>query len=222
MEFKVIKTSLNKNPFIGIYLKTNDAYTLAPKRLPEKLAHAASEALGTQLIELFVNQSPLIGLLTCLNQNGAILAQQSTGEEKKILKNLGLNVYVLKTPHAPGNVLLANNKAVLASPLLPKHELKHVSDCLGVESFQQAIMGINTVGATSVVTDNGVLAYNESSEAELKYLKKIFGVANAEVSSSNLGMPFNAYGIVANTKGALIGEITTGFETQKIYSALSK
>jgi translation initiation factor 6 (eIF-6) len=35
-----------------------------------------------------------------------------------------------------------------------------------------------------------------------------------------MGVPFVGMGVVANSKGALVGHATSGFEVQRIYEAL--
>ncbi len=220
MSFKIVKSSIQRNPFIGLFLKTNDSLSLAPKRLPQKNAAQLESVLGTRVVELFVNQSPLLGVMLALNNNGVVLPSFADEEEKRLLRKEGLNACVLSSPFAPGNLILANDKGVLASPLLSKKEVAEISDCLGAEVFQQALAGVNTVGSSSVATNKGVLAFNQASEVELKFLKKVFRT-HALNGSCNMGVEFNALGVVANSRGALAGELTTGFEVQRIYEALS-
>ena len=220
MSFKIVKSSIQRNPFIGLFLKTNDSLSFAPKRLPQKNVAQLESVLKTRVVELFVNQSPLLGLMLALNNNGVVLPVFAEEEEKRLLRKEGLNVCVLSKPLAPGNLILANDKGVLASPLLSKKDVVAVRDCLGAEVFQQALAGLNVVGSSSVVTNNGVLAFNQASEVELKFLKKIFA-APALNGSCNTGVEFNALGVVANSHGALVGETTTGFEIQRVYEALS-
>lgn len=220
MSFKIARSSIQRNPFIGLFLRTNDSISLAPKLLPPKNVAQIESVLETRVVELFINQSPLIGILTALNNNGVVLPAFAEEEEKRLLKKEGLNVCVLSTPFAPGNLILANDNGVLASPLLSKKQVVEVRDCLGGELFQQAVAGINVVGSSSVATNNGVLAFNQASAVELKFFEKIFKT-HALNGSCNMGVEFNSLGVVANTRGALAGELTSGFEVQRIYEALS-
>ena len=217
---KILKTSYFKNPFIGLFFKTNNSVTIVPKQAPLKTIQGIKDTLNTEVAEMFVNQSPLLGLMTCLNDNGCILASQAEAHEVKTLKKHGLNVYVMKENYAPGNTLLANKKAALVSTLFSRKEAQNVADCLGVEMQQASVGSIKTIGSINVVTNKGLFAYNDITEVELKKLEKIFCV-HGEVGTNNTGTPFNGLGVVANDHGAVVGELTTGFETQRIYQALS-
>ncbi|MFH1056528.1 MAG: translation initiation factor IF-6, partial [Candidatus Micrarchaeota archaeon] len=204
-------------PYVGLFLKTNDYITLLPKNTPEKLARQIEHALQTKPVRLFVNQSHLLGLFTALNDNGCVMQDSAERQDIQLLKKTGLNVSLLKT-HSPGINILCNNKAALLNPDIPAFEAKKIGDCLGVEVFRQKT-GVKTVGTGNVVTDNGLLAYNETSGVELKYLEKIFQVKGIE-GTTNFGSAFNGLGAVANKKGALVGELTTGVETQRVFEAL--
>jgi translation initiation factor 6 len=221
LELRIAKSSIHKNSFIGLFLKTNDELTLAPHGLPKKNAAQVRETLGTRAVHVLIDQSPLVGLLTAMNSSGVVLPCYSEKSVAAALKNEGLNVLALREPFAPGNLVACNDRAALVSPLIHKDEAKRIGDALGVEVHQQALAGSPVVGATCVATNNGVLAFNEASEIELKFLAKIFG-CKAVGGTTNFGSVCNALGVVANDRGALVGEATTGFEVQRVFEALSK
>ncbi|MBI2445256.1 translation initiation factor IF-6 [Candidatus Micrarchaeota archaeon] len=220
MTYSILKTNFYKNPFIGLYLRTNDRHTFMAKNAPARIRAQAQDALKTELVEFYVNQSPLIGLFCVMNNHGAILAANSEREEKNLLKKHGYDVHVLKTSLTPGNVLLFNNKIGLASPQLPPAELKPIGETLGIPMHQLHLSGMHTIGATNVVTDKGIFAYNDVTEVEFKQMEKLFGIHGTNGTSNN-GVPFNSFGVVANNHGALAGDLTSGFEMQRIYEALS-
>jgi translation initiation factor 6 len=204
-----------------LFLNTNNEITLAPPGLPKKNAEQVREVLGTRIVHLLIDQSPLVGILTAMNSKGVILPCYSEKNALAALKKEGLNAIALREPFAPGNLIACNDKCALASPLIHRDEAKRISDALGVEVHQQALAGSSVVGATCVATNNGVLAFNEASEIELKFLSKIFG-CKAIGGTTNFGSVCNALGVVANERGALAGEATTGFEIQRVFEALNK
>ncbi|MEM0475954.1 MAG: translation initiation factor IF-6 [Candidatus Norongarragalinales archaeon] len=220
MEFRIAKASVLKNSFVGLFLKTNNEVTFAPHGLPKKNAVQAREVLGTRVAYVLIDQSPLIGLLLALNSSGVVLPCYAEKSIAELFKKEGLNVLVLREPLAPGNLIACNDRAALASPLIPKEEAKRIGDALGVEVFQQALAGNPAVGATCVATNNGVLAFNEASEIELRLLEKIFRV-KAVAGTTNFGSECNALGVIANDRGALVGEATTGFEIQRVFEAFN-
>ncbi|MEM4254707.1 MAG: translation initiation factor IF-6 [Candidatus Norongarragalinales archaeon] len=214
---RIEKTSFYNNPFAGLFIKTNDAVTLLPKNAPDKLERQVENVLQTKPLRLYVDQSPLLGVFSAMNNNGCVLQDSAEKHEQNLIKKEGLNVHLLKG-HSPGNNILANSKACLLNPEIPEKEARKIGDCLGVEVVRQKV-GIKTVGATNVVTGKGILAYNETSEVELKYLEKTFGVKGL-VGTSNFGQVYNGFSIIANDKGALVGNATTGVEIQRIFEAL--
>lgn len=169
---------------------------------------------------IFVNQSHLIGLYVAMNSTGCVLPDFAEKGEQKILKSKGLNLCLLDSRYgAVGNNVLVNDRACLLNPRVPAKDAKKIRDCFGVEVFQQPVSGISTVGAINAVTNKGLLAYPEITAVELKRLEKMFGVKGVG-GSVNMGSPFNSFGVVANSNGALVGESTSGAEMQKIYEAL--
>lgn len=214
---KLVKTSFYNNPFIGLYLRASDKLVLCPPTASEKLVLQARESLAVEPIELFVNNSPLLGVFTAVNSNGVVLPSFAENNEAKKLKRLGLNVCFLEKL-APGNNILVNDHAALASEKVSKQELRMLRDCFGVEVLQQRFAGF-PLASTTVVTNKGLLAYNEITALELKKLEKTFSVRGAS-GTSNMGVVFNSLGVIANSKGALVGMRTSGFEAQRIFEAL--
>jgi translation initiation factor 6 len=217
-EAKVRKFSIRKNPFIGLFLEASDELALVPKSVPEKNLDFVEDTLGVKALRLFVGQSDLLGLMACLNSNGCVLSQGAEEEEKKALKQAGLNVMVLER-FSPGNNIVANDKATVVSSSIPREDAKKIGECLGVEVHQTPLSHYSTPGSLNVATNKGLLAFAEIPETEFKLLERILGVKGG-VGTVNNGAPFNALGLVANSKGALLGEACTGFEVQRVYEAL--
>lgn len=217
MDLKIEKTSFYNNPFIGMFVKTNNKTTFVPKNAPDKLVHHAQSALQTTVTRVYIDQSALLGVFAVMNDSGCVIQDFAEQQDKLALKKEGLDVLLLKN-YSPGNNILCNNKAALVNPDIPRAEIRKIGDCLGVEVFAQKT-GNRFVGTSNVVTDRGLLAYNETSDIELKYLEKIFKVKGT-VGTSNFGQTYNGFSIVANDKGALVGGMTTGIEVQRVYEAL--
>ncbi|HLC48383.1 MAG TPA: translation initiation factor IF-6 [Candidatus Norongarragalinales archaeon] len=215
----IIKTSFYKNPHIGLFIRANDKIALVPKNIHEKLIPQVRDALQTEIVPIFLCQSPVLGIFSALNSNGCVVSALTEKHEIKPLKELGLNVYFLNEQFAPGNNILANDKAALLNHNIPRVEHKKIGDCLGVEVFSQPVANLNTVGSCNTVTNKGLLAFHELTDVELKMFEKIFGVRGTR-GTVNLGSQANSYGVVANSKGALVGDSTSGAEMQNVYEGL--
>ncbi len=219
---RITKAFFEKNPFIGLFLRASDRILLVPRNAPRRLADAAAETLAPgEVIRLFVNQSHLIGVYAVMNSNGCVLPESAEKEEVGLVKKAGLNVSFLSDRFsAVGNNVLANDRAAVVNPEMSRRECRLVGDCLGVEVFQFRVGGFSTVGSINVATNNGLLAYTGASEKELKRMEECLGVRGVR-GSANMGVPFNALGVVANSRGAVVGGLTTGFETNLIHEAFS-
>ena len=76
------------------------------------------------------------------------------------------------------------------------------------------------MGAIAVVTNKGLLVNPLATDEEVAELGQLFGVT-ADVGTVNRGSPFIKAGIVANDKGVIAGEETTGPELMRIQAIFS-
>jgi len=216
----ITKFSLHKNPFVGLFFKANDNTVFVPKALGSKFAETIQNTLGATAVQLSISQSDLLGIFIAMNSNGCIVPSFVEDDELALLKKTGLNVATIDSHQACGNSILCNDHAAVLHPTIAKPEAKKISDALGVEALAHDLLSkISTVGAVNVVTNKGLLAYNEMPELELKKLERLFKV-KGNVGTCNMGVPFVGMGVVANSKGALVGHATSGFEVSRIYEAL--
>jgi translation initiation factor 6 len=182
---------------------------------------AAQEVLGAPCVRLLINQSNLLGTYCALNSRGALVPEFAQASEVEALKAEGLQVHQLDSRWgAAGNNILCNDRAALLNPHLPRPEAENIRDVLDVEVLQEPVGGIPTVGSINLVTNKGLLAYNRITEVELRRLEGLFKVPGV-AGSANLGVPFLGICAVANSHGALLGELSSGIEVQRAYEALS-
>lgn len=73
---------------------------------------------------------------------------------------------------------------------------------------------------SAVVTAKGLLCHPKSSNEELRVLEKVFDVP-VMIGTVNHGSPVIGSGLVANSKGAIIGNLTTGIEIGRIEESLN-
>jgi translation initiation factor 6 len=97
--------------------------------------------------------------------------------------------------------------------------LKKIEKVFDVPVYKGTISSLNTVGMAAVVTNKGLLCHPKVTEEEKRVLEKVFGV-NVMIGTVNHGVPLIGSGLVANTKGAIIGNLTTGIEMGRIEEAL--
>jgi len=213
------------NPNLGVYVAVSEDFALLPFEAPEKLEQALRRNLGVEVLRASLGLSPLLGVFCVMNSKGILLGNIAKEEEVEYIKrNLGNRVVVEVLEdvkeNALGNLILANDKGAIVSPLLPKEALRKIADTLDVEVVQATLGGSNLVGALGVATNRGVLLSPIANEEEVKLAISVLKTAKGGFGTVNKGSIFVRSGIVANSKGALVGFETTGVELMRIQAIL--
>ncbi len=216
--------SIFGNPNIGVYIFANNKIALVPPGLPGKEKSKITSVLGVEVIEVEVAGMSINGVMVAGNDNGILLPRIVRPEEVDMLREtIGstLKIEVLETRStALGNLITANSRAALVSPLIEESVVDKIAKTLGVEQVRrQALAGIPTIGSMMVVTNRGGIVHPGISEEEQRFLRSLFKV-DIDIGTVNFGVYFVKAGIVANDKGVLVGEETTGPELMKIQQAL--
>ncbi|KYK24892.1 hypothetical protein AYK25_05820 [Thermoplasmatales archaeon SM1-50] len=210
----------NENPNIGIYCRTNDSIVFLQKSLSKKTKQVVGKILDVKVLELCIADSTIIGSLLTFNSSGAIVTAFATAETFSALEEQGLRVFPIRDViNAAGNDILANDHGALVHPDLKNTTVKKISETLDVPVHKGTIASLGTVGMTAVVTNKGCLCHPKTTVEEKQQLEKVFDV-DVMIGTVNHGFPMIGSGLVANTKGAIIGKMTTGIEMGRIEEAL--
>jgi len=215
-----MKAAYFGNPWLGMFIRTNDKHTLLPIDSMDKLDSVVRERLGTTTLRLNISDSNLLGVYVAMNSNGIILPNVAREEDIRKVKELGLNVYVSADKHnANGNNIAANDRGGIINPYIERDEARRIGDALGIELVPLSIAGFSTVGSACVATNNGFLAHFRASDDDMAALRDALGVQGSK-GTVNTGTGFVSYGAIANGKGYVVGEDTTPFEMGRLEEAL--
>jgi len=211
-----------RSPNIGIFMRANDRFLLVPKGLAQTKSEKFSQLLGVGVVPASIGESRLLGPLVSMNGTGMLVSRLAEENEVSELRDAtGMNVARLESKFtAVGNLVVANDRRALASPILDGRALQQVRDVMGTEVERVNIGEYYQVGSLVVATNNGAAVYPGLDEAEVARLGRLLGV-DAYPTSVNRGVPYVASGIVANSKNAVVGSQTTGPELVFITRALS-
>ena len=210
----------NENPNIGVYCRANDDVLFTRKGLLKKIKTMLVQTLDVELIELTIADATIIGSLLTINSNGAIVTDFIDSKNKKIIEDQGFEVYVIEDIiNAAGNDILVNDHGVLVHPDLKDDTIKKIGEIFKVPVSRGTIGEIKTVGMAAVVTNNGLVCHPKATDEEKNHLKEVFKV-DVMNGTINHGVPMIGSGLVANTKGAIVGSLTTGIEMGRIEEAL--
>lgn len=208
------------NPNVGVFCRANDKVAFVRKGLTKKVKTEIKAALDVKLVELTIADATIIGSLMAFNSRGAVVTDFVDQESIDIIEKQGLDVCVVSDKlNAAGNDILVNDKGALVHPDIKDGSLKEIEKTLRVPACRGTIASLKTVGMAAVVTNKGLLCHPKVSEEEKRTLEKVFCV-NVMIGTVNHGSPVIGSGLVANTKGAIIGNLSTGIEMGRIEEAL--
>lgn len=209
----IFKYDIYRSPNIGIYSRCNDKFVFVPNGFALTKAAKLCEFLKTEHVFTSVANTRLIGALMVVNNNGILLPRNSLEEEVSHLKKAtGLNVDILDTKHtALGNLICANDKGGIMSPLIPPEFVKKVEDVLGIEVARKRVAGYHQVGAMAVATSRGGIIHPATEEEDIRAISQVLGV-ELEPATINGGTPFLSSGILANNGSLVVGSLTNGPE----------
>ena len=222
MLLDIIKYDVYRGPNIGVYTKVNDSFIFLPNGFAKTKAKNLENYLKTDSVFTSIANTRLIGALMVTNNKGILLPKICFDHELEHLKkSTNLNVDVLDTKlTALGNLICANDKGCIISPMIPKENLKKIQDVLGVEVIQKKVAGYHQVGAMIVATSHGGIIHPETDDEDIKTISSILGV-NVEPATINGGIPFVSSGILANNKSIVVGTLTNGPEIMMLTRAFT-
>lgn len=207
------------NSNIGVFAAANEDLALIAADAAPEFVKDLEEALEVKTQLMTVAGSFVIGSLVVMNSNGAIISGLSEPKEIKMIEKMIPCVAVDDPLNAAGNNILANDNGAIVNPDYPKAVVKNLSDALGVECVPSTIAGIKTVGSICKATNKGCICHPDASDEDIKLIKEVLKV-EALRTSVNHGARMVGAGVLANSKGALVGDETTPIEMGKIEDGL--
>ena len=216
----IIKFDVYRGPNLGVYISVNNKIGLVPMGFAETKSDKLAEYLDIEILHTAIANTRLIGALSIMNNKGILLPTTAYQNEYDYLKEVtDLEVGVLDTKfNALGNVICANDKGAVVSPLLSKEDCKTISNVLGVEVIQKKIAGSNLSGVVLIANNSGAAIHPGADEGEIKTIANVLGV-NVEPSSINGGVPYVSSGILANNHCLVVGSLTSGPEIMNLTRA---
>jgi translation initiation factor 6 len=213
-------SSILRNPSIGVYAGASDRMAFAPASAPEGFIKDLGEALEVPVYQTEVSETSLVGSMIAFNNSGIILPRNITSQELEFFKALDINVGVIDDRHtALGNLVLANDSGAVVSTHFSPKARGEIADVLDVEIEARNLFGFRTVGSIGVATSKGALVHASLSDVDLEFIEKLLKV-DVDIGTVNRGVGYIRIGIVANSKGAVIGKSTTSPEISRIEDAL--
>lgn len=205
---------------LGLYATAGNGYLLVPKGFAESKADTLASRLEVDWHAISVCGTRLLGAMLAHNDFGMVLPKTIQQSEYEVLREVvGDNVTVLDVRYtALGNLVCANNRGAVVSPLFNGRERSAIQDALGVETVIMGISGYDQSGVLATGNGSGTVVHPMADEEELRRISEILGT-RVEPSTINNGVPFVASGVLANDTSVVVGRLTTGPEIMMLTRA---
>ncbi len=215
------KAQVFGNSFIGVFASANDSMSVLPPSPDcDELARDIHKILGLEnVVRTTIDGSHIVGALLVMNSNGALVSpflQES--ERKMIAKHVPVTVLPEKL-NAAGNDILANDYGALVHSGFSDKAIERISKALGVPARRGRIAGYKTVGSAAAATNKAAICHPHASEYEMGLIEEALQV-DVSICTANYGAGLLGACMVANTKGAVVGESSTPIELGKIEDGL--
>lgn len=215
----VILADVFGSPNIGVYCFCTEDVLIVPPGLANRKMGQFEQALGVKVCSTTIGGSTLVGALVTGNSNGLLVPHTIRDYEYEKLRQFSEIVIVNSRWTALGNVVLANDLGAVVHQDAPNEVTKAVNEGLKVEFAQSNIATLSFVGALGIATNKGALLSPNTLKEERSIIESALHV-DAELSSTNGGVQFVRSGILANSRGAVVGPLTRGAELMQISKAL--
>ncbi len=219
----IAKTTVLGNSGLGVFALSTEKFSIVPFSVKETSLKVISDTLNVNVVQTTIANSVLVGTMIVGNSNVLFVPGTIKEKEYNVLEEHLSNqvkIVELNTKYtALGNLIVLNDKGAIVSEMLEKHAQKQIQDELNLEITSGNLLGSPLVGSLAMCTNRGALVHPLLSEEEIKEIASILRV-KADVCTINRGIPYPRVGILANTKGAVIGTDSTGPESMRVFEIL--
>ena len=207
------------NPNIGVFSAANEDLAFVAHDAADEFVDGITRALGVEVVRTTVADSFVVGSLMAMNSNGAVVSGLINDREMELIRSRISVATVDDNLNAAGNNILVNDNGAIVNPEIDRTALKGIEDVLGVECVRATIADIDTVGSVCRATNKGAAVTPDATDDDIRLIKDVLKVDAMRVTV-NHGCRFISPGVLANSKGAVVGDITTPIEMGKIEDAL--
>ncbi len=208
------------NPNVGVFARATETHCFLPPSVGAKQRAQFEEALEVPSVASTVGGTSLVGALLAANRHGIVVADFATRRELTAFRKAGLPLLVLDDRlNAAGNNLLVNDTGALCNPDYSDRTVRWFEKALEVPVHRGTLAGLGNVGMAGVATAHGVLVHPKSTPEEREETRRALG-RDVMVGTINHGTGLIGAGLVANGRGAVIGDASTSIEIGRVEDAL--
>ncbi len=207
------------NPNIGVFAAVGEELAFLPPNAPDYFEKALVEALRVEVARTTVSGSLVVGSLMAINSHGAVVSELCEPSEAEFISSKVPLAFVDDRMNAAGNNILVNDNGAIVNPEISASALPGISKALGVDCVRGTVAGMGVVGSACLATNKGAAVHPEATDDEISLIEEVLGV-KAHRTTLNHGVRLLAACSVANSKGAIVGRLTTPIELGRLEDAL--
>jgi len=213
------KLNISGSSVLGVFASCTDEFVFVPYDASPETTGELEESLGAIACRTSVSGSSIVGSLMRGNNTGVMVAGFILEKEIRAIRKHIKAARLTGELNAAGNLILVNDTAALVHPDLSDKSIRIIQKTLGVEVKRGTLGGLKTVGMAGIATNKGILVHPKSSPVEIAVVEELFNLP-VDIGTVNFGSPLVGSGLLANSKGYVVGEETTGPEIGRIEDAL--
>lgn len=212
---KIMQANFRGDPTLGMFGFATDKYCILGHGLTN--LKRVSETLCVPIHECSVMGTDLAGLFTTGNSFGIVVP--SILEKTEIMEiEKASKVLVLKTDFtALGNMILINDSGCLISKLI-KNQKYDIEKFFGIPC-EIAKTRIGIIGSAALATNRGCVVHPNMEPECIEQIIRILGL-QCSFGTANFGSPYSGACVIANSKGIIVSEESTGIEVSGIEEIL--
>lgn len=220
MAKNIVLMEFEGNPNIGIYMFANDKFCLLGYRVDPKKKKEIENVLGVPVIEALVLDTQLLGVFIAGNNDFLLIPELFEREMDfftKLTKKYEMELITVKSRlNTVGNNVCVGNKKLLVNPDYMKDTLLELNKKTGYDVVKIGNSEFKSVGALCVFKNSKYFISQEYDDLDLKQIKKEI----SGIGSINSGSAFVGSGIVGNSKGLILGSLSSTIEIQNVVETL--
>jgi translation initiation factor 6 len=208
------------NPYLGVFCAANESVALIPFATEPEFPELVRKYIGVEgTIRMSVDGCSTLGALVRMNSSGAVVSQSISEDEVRKMEPHIKVTRIAQRHNAMGNNILANDNGAIVHPDFDDRTIEAISKALKVPVERGTIAGYVTVGSSAVATNKGAICHPHTSGYEMEVMERVLGV-KPQICTANYGTGQVGACMIANSKGALVGENTTPIELGKVEDGL--
>ncbi len=205
---------------IGVSAAANENLAFTAPDADDNFLRELEEALGVKPYRTTVAGSHVVGSLIAMNSNGAAVSGLIESGELEVIEKVIPVVLLPDYLNAAGNNILVNDKGALVNPETSDETVKELEELFQVEVVKATVAGCNIVGSVCCCNNKGCVVTTDATDDDIEVIKEVLRVSEVQRTTVNHGSKYVGSGIVANSKGALVGDATTPIEMGRLEDGL--